>query len=303
MQDLRSYQITKNEARELLFSLSLGHYAKSLGLKDLFAWQERVLKSEHPRKAINGARQSGKSTIISTKPCHKAKYKPKSLSIIMAPTEQQAYLDMEKVREFIGNDKTYPKIERDSDRLIELSNGSWIVVVPATEKAARGYSKPDLIILDEASRIEEIVYKSGVIPMLTDNPECEVIDISTPNGKQGFHFNAMNNPKWERYEIKSPWEVDEINFTLYEAEPEEEYQRKCAKKGIIGYYSPRHRRQEEQEFNLGEMGVQMYRQEYGVQFIEPSDQVFSYDEIEGMIKNKIKPLDLEEIGIAKPLII
>jgi len=298
LQDLRNYQITKSEARDILYSLSLSHYVKSLGFKT-YEWQERVLKSEHKRKAINGARQSGKSTIITTKPSHKAKYKPESLSIIMAPTERQAYLNMQKIKTFIKLDRTFPKIDRYSDQLIELNNGSRIVVVPATETSARGDSKPDIIILDEASRIDEAVYKSGVVPMLTENPDCELIDISTPNGKFGFHFNAMNNPKWERYEIRAPWEVDEINFTLYEAEPEETYQRKCAEKGIIGYYSPRHRNKEEQLFNLGEMGVQMYKQEYGVQFVEPSDQVFSYDEIEKIMNNNVEALDFEEIGVAQ----
>ena len=299
MQDLKNYQITRNEAVELLYSLSPIHYIKSIGFKP-FEWQVKLLKSEHKRKTINGCRQSGKSKIISSKPSHKAKYKPKSLSIIIAPTEQQAYLDMEKVKEYIAHDPNYPEIKRNSDRLIELNNGSLIIVVPATEKAARGYSKPDLIILDEASRIDDIVYMSGIIPMLTDNSDCELINISTPNGKAGFFFDSMNNPRWERYIIKSPWDVIDLEYRLKEAEPEEEFRKKCAEVGIFGYYSPRHKDKDEQEFNLGEMGPLMYRQEYCVEFVEPEDQVFGYDEIERMMNNQIEPLDFG-IGEAESL--
>jgi hypothetical protein len=299
---LKKLQVTKNEATELLYTISPYHYVRGLGFKP-YEWQKAILNSPRNRKAINGARQAGKSTIVSAKPCHIAKYYPGSVSLILAATEYQAFLDMEKVKDFIAHDPQYPAIDRNSDRLITLSNGSWIMVVPATEKAARGPSAPRLILLDEASRIEDIVYRSGVIPMLTDNPECELILISTPHGRLGFFFEAMNNSRWERYEVKSPWEVVNIESRLIPAEPEEEYRRKCAEKGITGFYSPRHMNKDEQEFNLGEMGSLMYQQEYGVQFIEPEDQVFGYDEVERMMNSMAEPLIIDEIGEAEPLTI
>jgi len=300
--NLKNLQVTRGEALELLHALSPYHYVRNLGFTP-YEWQEAILRSPHKRKSINGARQAGKSTIVSAKPCHVAKYYPDSVSLIVAATEQQAFYDMEKVKDFIAHDKDYPAIERDSDRLVTLANGSWIMVVPATEKAARGPSAPRLILLDEASRIEDIVYRSGIIPMLTDNPECELISISTPNGRQGFFFESCNNPKWERYEIRSPWEVIDIEFRLEPAGPEEDYRRRCAEKGINGYYSPRHKNKEEQEFNLGEMGPLMYRQEYGPEFVEPEDQVFGYDEIEQMMNGKIEPLELDTVGEAEALTI
>jgi len=300
---LKKLQVTRSEALELLYALSPYHYVRSLGFAP-YEWQRDVLKSPHKRKVINGARQAGKSTIVSAKPCHVAKYYPKSVSLIVAATEQQAFYDMEKVKDFIAHDKTYPEIDRESDRLVTLANGSWIMVVPATEKAARGPSAPRLILLDEASRIEDIVYRSGIIPMLTDNPECELISISTPNGRQGFFFKSCNNPKWERYEIRAPWKVIDFEFRLEPAEPEEEYRRECAEKGILAYDSPRHRDKAEQEFNLDEMGPLMYRQEYGPEFVEPEDQVFSYDDIERMFNDRrVEPLVLDEIRQCEALTI
>ena len=299
MANLKGLQTTKNDALSLLHTISCYHYVRSLGFYP-YEWQKAILSSVHKRKVINGARQAGKSTIVSAKPCHIAKHYAGSVSIIIAATEYQAFLDMEKVKSFIAQDKGYPKRERDSDRLIILDNGSWIMVVPATEKAARGPSTPRLILLDEASRIEDIVYTSGVIPMLTENPDCELISISTPHGKQGFFYKSFNNPKWERYEIRSPWKVVDLEFRLIPAEPEEEYRRKCAEKGIIGFDSPRHRNQQEQEFNLGEMGPRMYRQEYGPQFVEPEDQIFGYDEIERMMNNTVESFNPDNIGEVEP---
>jgi hypothetical protein len=298
----KGLQVTRSEAGELLYTLSPYHYIRSIGFSP-YEWQEAVLRSAHKRKVINGARQAGKSTIVSAKPCHVAKFFPASVSLIVAATEQQAFYDMEKVKDFIAHDSNYPKIERDSDRLVTLGNGSWIMVVPATEKAARGPSAPRLILLDEASRIDDIVYRSGIIPMLTDNPECELISISTPNGKDGFFFESFNNPKWERYEVRSPWEVLDIEFRLKPSLPEAEYRQQRAEKGIRGFYSPRHKNREEQEFNLGEMGPLMYRQEYCVQFVEPEDQVFSYDDIERLRNSVAEGIDLDGIGEAEPLTI
>jgi hypothetical protein len=295
-------KLTKNEADDLLFTLSPLHYIRSIGFRP-YKWQSDILKSKHPRKVINGARQAGKSTIVSTKPCHVAKYYPGSVSIIVAPTEQQAFYDMEKVKAFISSDPDYPEKARSSDRLIVLENKSWIMVVPATETSARGPSAPRLILLDEASRIEETVYRSGILPMLNSSPHYELVSISTPNGQKGFFYESYNSPNWERYEVRSPWNVADTEFRLLKAEPEEKYRKRMEAIGIRACYSPQHTDREKQEFLLGEMGAYMYRQENCVEFVEPSDQIFSYDEIETLRQSAARPVDLERIGTAEPLLL
>jgi len=282
--------MTKREREDLVYSLSPLRYIRSLGFTP-FAWQSAIIDSHHKRKHINGARQAGKSTIISSKPCHRARFFPGSLSIILAATEKQAVEDMERVKDFMGRDPEYPDIVRDSDSLVELSNKSRILVVPATEKAARGYSSPDIIMLDEDSRIDDMVYKSGVRPMLTDNEKCEVCAISTPNGRLGHFFSASRSTRWERYLIRSPWEIDEDAIKLIPARDERIFCTEQATQGVMGYYSPRHAIEEEQQENLEEMGVLMYRQEYLCEYVEPEDQVFGFDEIERLFAPGIKKLD------------
>jgi len=282
-----------------ILGLSRSRYVKSLGFVP-FDWQFMVLESTHKRKHILGARQVGKSTIVSSIPCHRARFFPKSLSIIMGATEPQAREDMEKVKDFISRDLDYPKIIRDSDSLLELSNGSRIVVVPATEKSARGYSSPDVIVLDECSRIEDAVYRSGVMPMLTNNEKCEVIQISTPNGKRGFFHKASENERWERFIIRAPWDVSTDGWSLIEAISESEFKAIMAKRGVTAFYSPRHYIFDEQLGNLDEMGRDMYKQEYCCEFVEPNEQVFSYDEINAIFKGTSKPLDFS-IGSAQGL--
>jgi hypothetical protein len=295
--------IERDQARDLACALSPLEYVRSLGF-DPFDWQESVLSSRHKRKEINGARQSGKSTVIQGIPCWIGKYTPRSLSIIAASTEKQAVEDMEKVKDFIARDPRYPKIVRDSDSLLELDNGSRILIVPATEKAARGYSSPDAIILDEAAWILDPVYRSGIRPMLTDNEKCELIIISTPNGRGGFFYRAWYSDRWEKYEIKSPWVPDENDWTLSPGIPEKEYQRLRAEQGIRAWYSPRHRNLEEQQESLEEIGPRDYLQNYCCEFIEPEGQVFKYNEITNLFTSDVKPMELgavEETDDVAPL--
>lgn len=266
------------ERQDLLYTLDPYRYVLSLGIEP-YTWQRALLSSPHKRLHVNGARQAGKSTIISSKPCWRARFYPGSLSVVLAATEKQAVEDMERIKSFMAADTDYPEIKRTSDALIELDNKSRILVVPATEKAARGYSSPDIIMLDEDSRIPDEVYQSGVRPMLTHNQKCQMIAISTPNGHTGHFARASRSEHWERYIIRAPYDIDEVEIRLVPAGPEEDFAKACAANGFKGFYSPRHGIIGEQQENLEEMGVLMYRQEYLCEYVEPQDQVFSYDDI------------------------
>lgn len=272
----------------LIGGLSRQRYVRFTGFTP-FPWQDAILASEGRRIIINAARQSGKSTIVSSVPCHKAKYKAGSLSVIIAATEDQAFDDMTKVKGYIQSDETYPVIKRSSDSLIQLDNGSRIVVVPATEKAARGKSCPDLVMLDEASRIEDIIYTSGVKPMFTDNPG-QLILLSTPNGKQGFFYSIFSqkrkNDPWQRYLIRSPWEPVQTTegLDLAKYKDEEAFQKEMG--DIQAWYSPRHHDYEEQVQNLYDMGTRQYKQEYCCEFVETEASVFSYSDIQQMFSHK-----------------
>lgn len=289
--------IPARELDDFLDGISVSHYLRGRGFPP-YHWQVPILDSAHTRKIINGARQAGKSTVVAGKPCHHAKYYPGSLWIVGAATEKQAVEDMEKIKDFIARDRNYPAITRDSDTLLEFANRSRILVIPATEKAARGFSNPDGITLDEDARIEDPVYRSGIRPMLTDNEKCELILISTPNGREGHFFRAWQSYRWERYAIRAPWNVNDETWQLVETQPEGEFALECAKLGILGFYSPRHKNLPEQQENLEEMGPLMYRQEYLCEFVEPEDQVFKYEHIDRAFSSELKPMDLGLVKLA-----
>ena len=282
-------------ARVIGEAISPSYYASARGLP-VYLWQHHVLDCGKKRVIVNGARQGGKSTTIVTRPCWRAKHYPGSLSIIGAAVEKQAVEDIEKCKDLLGHD---PEVEitRTSDELIYLANGSRILVVPATEKSFRGYSQPDELVLDEASRIDDDVYSSGVIAMLTNNPKCVLTMLSTPNGREGFFYRAWKSTRWERFEVTSPWDVIDDTWDLVPAIPEKEFRLHRLLQGIHGYYSPRHQDFAEQKFNLGEMGPRMYRQEYKCEFVESMGQLFKYADIEYL--RSTKGVTLPAAGLVK----
>ena len=272
-------------------------YAESIDLPfgNLYQWQKDVLSITQGDVCINGARQAGKSTIVSVVPCHRAKYCPGSLSIVIAPTLTQAGEDMEKIRGCVARDPLFPKMTRGNDSELRFENGSRIVVAPATD-AARGKSAPSVVILDEASRIEEYVFREVVLPMFTKSTRYLFLRISTPNGKKGFFYDDFNDTKVKRFEVRSPYDVSMMNnWTLVPAQPEDEYRRMMAGKGIRAYYSPQHMDQEKQQAFLARMGKMRYEQEFCCQFVEPEDQVFSYSDIEALFGSRAKDDALDDL--------
>ena len=111
---LSSYgrQAASISLKELACSLSRSAYAESCGFTP-HPWQRDVLEDRSSFKIINGARQSGKSTIIAVVPAHKAKYRKGSLSLVIAPTRAQAAEDIAKIKGFILDDPTYPELKKD----------------------------------------------------------------------------------------------------------------------------------------------------------------------------------------------
>lgn len=299
--------LQRSEVDDFLFTLSPRAYLDSIDPRPLFPWQADILDDPGQYLCVDAARQAGKGVVIGMLAAHSARFFPGSLTVLVTPTEKQTLEDMLKTKTVISLDRNYPEVVRSSDSLIWLSNGSRIMIVTATEESARGFSQydqgPRLIILDEASRIEEIVFTSGILPMLTGNMDAILAVFSTPRGRTGFFYDAMQDKEFSRYHVRSPWDLIDLEWKLVPAAPEATWRKKCAEKGVKGYYSPRDRWLDQQKFFLRKMGPLLYRQEKLGEFVEPIDQVFSYEEIDSMFNHKVpaKPLELEKIPAVEGL--
>jgi Terminase large subunit, T4likevirus-type, N-terminal len=221
-------------------------FASELGIAP-DPWQEELLRSSSDRILLNCCRQSGKSTMAGIIALHRALCYPRSLCLILAPAERQAKETFAKVLESyrkLGN-----AVAPDSYRKLgmSLANGSRIEALPGTEKTIRGFSGVDLLVLDEAARVDDELY-FAVRPMLAVSGGALLI-LSTPYGKRGVFFKEWSEGEgWERYEVPAA-ECPRISPEFLEEEREA-------------------------------LPSWVYRQEYECSFEETEDQVFTHEMIE-----------------------
>ena len=277
-------------------SLDPRAYFEALGIAP-YEWQVFVLEQIQRGERfihITGARQSGKTFITAGIPAHVSKNE-KALTLIYAPSEEQAGFGISYLKEYIARDEAYPKLKLESKDHIELPNGSFIKSNTSSAKTKRGRSKPRLIIFDEAALIEDELYAT-ITPMLVHNPHCVIIAISTPYGKKGWFYGARKSDRWLKVEVRAPFEIQGTSL-IVPAIPEKEYKAKMIKEGVHAFYSPRHDDIKLIQTALIEHGSLWVRQEHFCEFVEPEDQAFSYDDIDAAFGfNDVKPLKLGEIA-------
>ena len=180
------------------------------------AWQQDVLLSSASRLLLNMSRQAGKSTVAATLAYHQAAYVPKSLVLLLAPTQRQAMEDLHKVMALhrtVGN--TVPA-EAETKMRLELANGSRIMALPGSDRSVRGYSAVSLLVVDEAARVPDDLYE-GLKPMRAVS-QGRLIALSTPYGRRGWFFeNWQQGEGWERYKVTA-YECPRIDRQFLEEE-------------------------------------------------------------------------------------
>ncbi len=213
----------------------------------LDAWQRAVLLSDASSTIILASRQAGKSTVSSIRALHRALYSPASLVLLLAPSYRQSKELFRKVKDALAALPFSVALASESALELEFTNGSRIVALPGKEATIRGFSGVSLLIVDEASRVPDELYQA-VRPMLAVSGG-DILLLSTPFGKRGFfhHEWTEGGADWHRTKITA-YECPRISSEWLEQER---------------LSIPEH----------------VFRSEYLVEFVETSDQVFSYDDI------------------------
>lgn len=167
---------------------------------ELDPWQAKLVRSQAPRVIVNCSRQTGKSTTTAVLACHTAFYQAKSTTLLLSPSLRQSSLLFRKCLEIYRALDKPVAAEAESALRLQLENGSQIVSLPGKEGTVRGFSAIDLLVIDEASRVEESLYVS-VRPMLAVSGG-RLVTLSTPNGTVGWWYEAYKNRhQWEYYEV------------------------------------------------------------------------------------------------------
>ncbi len=246
-----------NLADDLLLAIDPVAFSRAAGI-EADAWQRDVLRSTSPRLLLNCSRQSGKSTTTATLAVHTALYDPAALVLLLSPSLRQSQELFRKCLDCYRTVGRPVSASAESAMRLELDNGSRIVSLPGTEGSIRGFSAVKLLVIDEASRVEDALYY-GVRPMLAVGAG-RLVAMSTPFGKRGWwhHEWTEGGDGWERVEVPAT---------------------ACPR------ISPAFLAEERRS-----LGDWWYRQEYCCSFEETSDQVFSYEDVMRAFDNDLTPL-------------
>jgi hypothetical protein len=220
--------------------------------------QCEVLQSSAKRGILNCTRQWGKSTVAAAKALHRAFTTPRCLVLVASPGERQSAEWMRKAGDMLARMGIARRGDGDNSISLLLPNQSRIVGLPGTEATVRGFSAVSMLLIDEASRVDDAMYKA-LRPMLAVG-DGDLWLMSTPNGKQGFFYESWEHggEDWLRVRV-----------------PATECPR-ISKKFL-----------EEQRSVIGDA---WFRQEHLCEFVDGTVGVFDRDVVERAIDDDVEPL-------------
>jgi hypothetical protein len=221
-------------------------------------WQRQVLRSRAPRTLLLCSRHAGKSLTAAALALRTALLEAPALVLLLSPTERQSgELFKDKVlRLYNALGRPVPAVQESAVRLT-LANGSRVLALPGKEESVRCYSSVALLVVDEASRVVDSLYRS-IRPMLAVS-RGRLAALSTPFGKRGWFYEAWAGAQaWDRVRIRA----DE-----------------CPR--ITPEFLAEERRA---------LGERWYRQEYECSFEDTIDALFSSEDIAAALNCDVQPL-------------
>jgi hypothetical protein len=223
----------------MLLALDPGQVLAAQGLTP-DAWQRDLLFSTERQVLLNCSRQSGKSTAVAALALHTALFVKGGLVLILSPSLRQSeelYRKIVAGYEALGRPVAARALSRTR---LELENGARIVCLPATEETIRGFSGPRLLLIDEAARVPDDLYRSvrrmarrsgfflesgqaGCLPSFSivtifSRSTCHssvrpmlavshgrILCLSTPFGRRGFYYDEWTHggEAWKRVSISA----------------------------------------------------------------------------------------------------
>lgn len=243
-------------ATKLLHLIDPVTWARECLRVDPDPWQAEIIGARGEQRLILASRQSGKSWTTAVRACHEAIFYGPAMILLASPSETQSKELFRKLTGFLKELPDAPKAIRQNETELELDNGSRICAVPGSERTIRSKSAVTLLIIDEASRIDDALI-SGVTPMLATT-DGDLIALTTPFGKRGWFYEQWTTGTGYERTKRTAADCPRISQAFLDKERQR-------------------------------LGPMMYSQEYMCEWIDPNSSVFSSDLIARALVDAFDP--------------
>lgn len=221
-------------------------------------WQRQVLEWTGPRILMLCSRQVGKTEVTAALALRTALLEPPALVLLLSPSERQSGELANRVFGYYDAIGRPIPARKRTELQLHLTNGSRIIALPENEKTIRGFAGATLLVIDEASRVSDDLYRT-VRPMLAMS-QGRLVALSTPFGKRGWFFEewSQGGDEWARHRITATM---------------------CPR------YTPEFLAEERKS-----LGERWYQQEYFCSFEDAIDSVFLGTDIAAAFSDSVQPL-------------
>lgn len=120
--------------------------------------------------------------------------------LVLSPSDDQSKEFNDRVLKFHRDLNLVAPSAEPSKHELKLVSGGRTLALPNNERTVRSRSAVDLLVIDEASRVPDVLY-GAVRPMLAVSGGRTVL-LSTPFGKRGFFWKEWNGEGmggWRRH--------------------------------------------------------------------------------------------------------
>lgn len=140
----------------------VGAFSRDLLGLTLWPHQIAVANSPKPFRVVVKARQTGGSTLLAAVAVHTAFVRSGSTSLLLSATEDASKRLAAEIRTLLQrSDLLLASVVEENKSRIELTNGSKIISLPASERQIRGYTVDGVLILDEAAFMSEALWTAA----------------------------------------------------------------------------------------------------------------------------------------------
>lgn len=222
-------------------------------------WQAELLRAPLLPTLLLSARQTGKTQTVAALALREALLSPPALVLLLSPSERQSGELAARVfalYDALGAARAAAPRKR-TELQLHLYNGSRVIALPDNERTVRSYSAARLLVIDEAARVHDDLYRT-VRPMLAVSRGA-LVALSTPFGQRGFFYQEWQEGSgWRRVRV-TPDQCPRI--------------------------TPEFLADEE-----AKLGPRWFRQEYGLSFESSVGSPFDADAVDRALGADVEPL-------------